>query len=229
MLIEQTPIIIPGCLAWLDFADTSTITSSSNLVSAVRNKARSTVTFTQATGSRQPTTNATTVQGRNVLSFSDSGAGTGLDSQSGVFNPNSQFSIFIASQINNVTTFGNLLAQGTIGGYLFSSNAAYPNKKLGTQVGSSLTSSSNIPNSFNIFSISYNGTNVVTKVNNVTFTTSASTPTSTTNVLIIGNASAYSFGLLGTMGEVVIYNRFLSTSEETSVNKYLSDKWGISV
>lgn len=230
--VEKTPLTIPGCLVWLDFSDPSTITSSSNLVSAVKNKANSLVTFTQATGASQPTTSATTVNGLNVLSFSNSGAGTGLDSASGIFNTNTPFTIFCTAQINNTTTFGNLMAQGSGGsaqGYMFSNSVAYPSKKLGTQVGGSQTTTTNIPNAFNVFSLTYNGSLVSMLINGVSGASASATPASNTNAITIGNANGYSFGLLGTMGDVLIYNRYLSTSEQTSINRYLANKWGIAI
>lgn len=53
---------------WLDASDTTTITESGGAVSQWTNKG-SKGNFTQATGAVQPTTGATTLNGRNVIDF----------------------------------------------------------------------------------------------------------------------------------------------------------------
>jgi hypothetical protein len=57
-----------GADLWLDASDTSTITESGGAVSQWTNKG-SLGDFTQATGAVQPTTGATTLNGRNVIDF----------------------------------------------------------------------------------------------------------------------------------------------------------------
>jgi hypothetical protein len=55
-------------ILWLDAADASTITQSSGSVSQWNNKG-SLGNFTQASGALQPTTNASTLNGKNVIDF----------------------------------------------------------------------------------------------------------------------------------------------------------------
>lgn len=70
--VTQVPTAIPGCVAWLDAADTSTITSSAGSVSSVRNKADVQIPFIQASGGNQPTTGSNTIGGNNVITFNGS-------------------------------------------------------------------------------------------------------------------------------------------------------------
>jgi hypothetical protein len=58
-------------ILWLDAADTSTITQSGGKVSQWNNKG-SLGAFTQSTGTAQPTTGASTQNGKNVLTFANS-------------------------------------------------------------------------------------------------------------------------------------------------------------
>lgn len=54
---------------WLDASDAATITSSGGLVSQWNDKSGNGRNFTQGTASNQPTTGATTQNGRNVVTF----------------------------------------------------------------------------------------------------------------------------------------------------------------
>ncbi|MFT6332679.1 MAG: prepilin-type N-terminal cleavage/methylation domain-containing protein [Lentimonas sp.] len=47
--------------------------------------------------------------------------------------------------------------------------------------------------------------------------------------MIIGSRSDDSLAFSGHIGEIIIFNRALTTSERTSVEEYLSSKWGIEI
>ena len=62
------PAVVETAQLWLDAEDASTITHSGGAVSQWNNKG-TLGNFTQATGALQPTTNATTLNGRNIIDF----------------------------------------------------------------------------------------------------------------------------------------------------------------
>jgi hypothetical protein len=67
-ILPWTPALISTAL-WLDAADATTITESGGAVSAMADKSGNARNFSQATGSLQPTTGASTQNGLNVLDF----------------------------------------------------------------------------------------------------------------------------------------------------------------
>ncbi len=68
-----TPASISGLQLWLDAADAATITQVANAVSQWNDKSGNGRNFEQTTGSRQPLTNTSTLNGRNALDFDGAG------------------------------------------------------------------------------------------------------------------------------------------------------------
>jgi hypothetical protein len=63
------PAPLPGYKVWLDASDTSTITHSSNAVSAWTDKSANAYVFEQLTSTAKPATNTRTLNSLNVLDF----------------------------------------------------------------------------------------------------------------------------------------------------------------
>jgi len=102
LLFDEQPFlptrISGGAALWLDASDTSTITESSGSVSQWNDKSGNSYNFPQGTGSAQPTTNATTQNGKNVLDFDGSDS---LVGPSGLYSiPSGDNTMFVVSKRN---------------------------------------------------------------------------------------------------------------------------------
>ena len=79
----------------------------------------------------------------------------------------------------------------------------------------------------------FDGTNCTTYVNGTSLGTAfSSTGNFNINQMVVGsgfnNGAAPFCPLTGDIGEIVVYNRALNTSEMQSIENYLTQKWGIS-
>lgn len=77
---------VSGYSLWLDAADTSTITSSSNAVSNWLDKSTNAYNFAQSTAAYKPTTNTRTINSKNVIDFDGTADGLKLTSAATVMN-----------------------------------------------------------------------------------------------------------------------------------------------
>lgn len=67
--IEFRPTDIDGCLAWIDFTDSSTVTLNGSTISQVTDKSGNGETFVQASSGSQPTLVENVINGLSVASF----------------------------------------------------------------------------------------------------------------------------------------------------------------
>lgn len=226
--ITQTPLIIPGANTWLN----SNVLTSGNIAtwtdsSGIKNNA------TQITGSFQPS--VATINGRNAASFD--GIDNFLNVSANVI-PNltsGSFTLFLVgvSRVTSpgVTTnfLGTTSAQRT---YIFqrsSDNLVVAAFGGGTAI--NLISGVLATSPF-IAMISVDGsTDLCTlKVNNGIAVTGTKAYTGAPSGVVLG---AYNGGLAnflnGLIGEVIVYRRILTASEELMQWRYLSNGWGIAI
>jgi hypothetical protein len=238
--ITKTPLTIPSCVAWIDAADASTITSSGGLVSKIINKVGSGNNVQQLTASAQPKNNTRTLSGLPVLEFAHDGTRNDFM----VFDNNdpldAPFTVFCLGQSDqNYTASGqSFMGRQTgaaSGQWVLLRNGDFPIFQ--TYLFGSVGDSGGIQtsnNNANIHTISFlDGGRLNYKLNNNTavqgsiasgYNNAVATP------LAIG-ASNDTLGapLDGIIAEVVIYNRVLTDSEIINVNRYLANKWGIAI
>jgi hypothetical protein len=238
--VTKIPLTIPRCVAWIDAADTSTITSSGGLVGKIINKVGSGNNVQQLTASAQPKNNTRTLNGLPVLEFAHDGTRNDfmvfdnndpLDAPFTVFclgqsdqNYAGSDQAFMGRQTGAVPGQWTLLRNGNFAifqTYLFG---------IGGDSGATQTSNNNA----NIYTVHFlDGDRLKFKLNNNTATqgsirsgynNAVATP------LAIG-ASNNTLGapLDGIIAEVIIYNRVLTDSEIINVNCYLANKWGIAI
>lgn len=235
------PLSVPGCVAWLDAADTSTITSSGGAVSSVRNKANSQIPFIQASGGNQPATGSSTIAGNNVITFDGTNDYLTADSIATFFTGTDvPCSFFVVFKPTSSVAIGTPWALGRV----FSTNALFIHDN-GTTNGLRVlrrdTSSNTATATTTIVA---NGTTAIssgiftgTSLN--AFLNGASYYDSTFDVgaLVLdrftvgarssgGSVNSY---LQGDIAELIMYRRQISASENTSIVKYLGNKWQVSV
>jgi hypothetical protein len=222
------PQQISGLNVWLDADDSSTITESSNLVSQWNDKSGNGNHVSQANASEQPLTNTNTIGGKNALSFD------GGDILSANYTVSSgSLTIFIVNKIDVLTSIfernfaisRTTTTEGLINGGANSSTffmgSRHPENVL-------LTSTSNT--SPNILSYIKSGANSQTFYINgvlVDSDTSGITTFTSQKLEIGGHSSDPIIRHDGQIGEFIVYDRALTTTEREQIESYLSDKWGI--
>jgi len=226
------PRNIPNCVLWLDGDDTSKVSLTSGAVTTWIDKSR---TSTNATGiSATAPTYTATQNGRRVLSFS------GFQYLSfGVTNMpqgTSEFSVFLVGRTTTNTTqhflrWGDNLGPSDTGKiyrlYILNTNNGLYQDYFNAG-GSSTTT--NIINSYFIFSHTATTTSNNPFLNGTAFTTIATYSYNLGSAIgAIGSLSGTSpsNGLIGDIGEILIYNRSLTTTERQQVEGYLGWKWGL--
>ncbi len=228
-----------GPSLWLDASDLSTITSSSNSVSQWGDKSVNKFAFVQATGANQPTSGTTTKNGLNLVNVNGSQwitLASGWTSEArAVFaviwlNTPSSFRTYAGARSSNnggtedslylqFNSRAPILARGLVGD-------ARVYRATGQQVGSP---------SWNLFEMHVDDRNaskiLSLKTSLQTEVTASSTETLKpySGAFIIG-AGYYAGNIVdqftGSIAELVLFDRTLSTSENFQMNAYLKMKWG---
>lgn len=235
-----------GNVLWLDASDDTTIIKDgSNLVSQWDDKSGQGNNATQGTGVEQPVYGSNTINGRNVLTFDDTNSENMLISSFGSFMSGSDkvctvFTVFkhreTASQY--MWGFGRSTNDAPIYAAQISSSQTYkPQKRddassIKTPEGSTAITTGTAYIAAQV--IDSTGTDVDVYINGTQDIAAGDIDVGTTTIdeFMVGGvpfASAPFLPWNGDIGEIIIYNRSLSTEEITQVNNYLSNKWGISI
>lgn len=240
--VNFTPALLNPTL-WLDASDTATITASSGSVSQWNDKSGNGYNAVQAVSSAQPTTGSTTQNGLNVLTF-DGNDGLSISSfnmtgggqtfsvwavfscvsagdrvvmeQSANYNSNPGSFIFVRNN-NNTIGLGRNQAAGTENYTSFATTQTVTTTRrpfVGIFDGTLTT------NEFSGF-IAGDGSgtrslNANTNANNITAT------------LYIGSRANSSLFLSGSICEIGICLKPLTTGERLSLESYLAKKWAVS-
>ncbi|MEE9510293.1 MAG: LamG-like jellyroll fold domain-containing protein [Candidatus Bathyarchaeia archaeon] len=227
------PIILEGCQLWLDASDRPTVIESSDLVSQWTDKSgKDNDTDVQSTGTKQPTTNATTQNGKNILDFD----GGDFFAQALAIRtiPSGNNTLFTIASTTNDTSNERVLFMGVGGGTRYgltmSSNSGQVDYLSGTS-GAAVSLSGVTKSDLNIYSCFRDGTTLSISLNGAT----AVTGTGGADNSSIDEASigSYRLGvssfLNGSIAEIIMYDRVLSSAEIASVETYLSNKWGVTL
>jgi len=209
------PRMIPGCKLWLDAADASTITGS---VTSVRDKANS-VAFT-ATGTVTTSTIGTT----QCLNFGGSGY---LSGSVNSLLTGTSFVVFKATAANNgyypFFTWRDNAGQTNFPAFGYvSSNTIAPYT---TYIGAGTPSNTTTIGNTYLASYSWTGTTPAVGINGATPTAGTQGAyTSTETLLWVGNDNG-SY-ITANIGEIIIYDSVLTTTQRQEVEGYLAWKWG---
>lgn len=124
-LVQQGADVLPvsGTYAWFDASDASTITESGGAVSGWDDKSGNGRDLTQVTAGEQPTTNATTQNGKNVIDFDgtewlEASSATVFDDLHKTDDTWTAFVVYNQTNATNGTLFGNSNATVQHGVYL---------------------------------------------------------------------------------------------------------------
>jgi hypothetical protein len=245
------PTSIAGCQLWLDASDTATISLSGSAVTQWNDKSGNTRNFAQSTAGNRPASGTRTQNSLNLIDFD--GTDDRLVSSSATstwtfLSDGTEYTVFFALvkdadnyrdvmgnqgntssntgvvfseantlRINHIITRGvsgtgvldNISSNNTVSGFHYWSNQAKPND--GTAANRSV--------------MKYKGGADI-KNNSLTASVNTGTPTFD---LTIGDSKANTTNLPfdGAVGEIIIYNSYLSAGNLSTVNSYLATKWGV--
>lgn len=240
--ITQTPLIIPGLSFWHDANDPNNNRTQPADASSVATWVDKTLSrnLTQGTVATQPTFRLNQQAGKPAIRFSSSAIAN--NGSSGTINLNNQsdctfFLVLKSTSIpvsqtrvmsfydtNYTSGRGFLLKAGSANGYIFN---------IGNSSGGASVANTSVSGTDTCILRCYrNGNTLGMAING-----GAASEASNTNTPITDFAS-YAIGAFGPGGggfwdgdlfEIMLYNRLLSAAENSVIERYLANRWGLSL
>ena len=204
---------------WLDANDISTITHTSNSVSQWDDKSGNNINATQATGYLKPATNSTTINNKNVINF------------------NGDYMSLLNMNVTGDWTFNILLSitsTPAIISYVFGDTGrgifvewVSESSKWGVYSSSSLFGSNLNQAQAYILTVKKTGTVYSIYTNGILESSGSISDIDFTSTTLLGTRPDLpSFSFLGSIGEVILNETALATSEINQLGNYLASKWG---
>ena len=232
-----TPKQISGCSLWFDGTDSSTITLSSGSLTQWNDKSGNGRNLTAVSGYANATVSSAFQNGLNVFNFS----GNGLYRTAGgaVVYPQD---CYIVVALKSTTTHVDVLGMGDTGNDNFNSltfgeysASRWHNGSSGfARTPNCVSSTTETSTSFLLMQWSIANNNFLLRRNGVQLVQTASYTyafsNSATSVFQIGfrhtNGTAANFS--GYIGEIIVFNSQLGTTQQQQIESYLAQKWGLS-
>ena len=253
--VPFSPTSIAGCQLWLDASDTATISVSGSAVTQWTDKSTNAYTFTQATAGSRPSSGTRSKNSKNVIDFdgNDYLGSTAATSAWKFLSDGTEHTMFVVANSDTPSlysaTFGNANGTGTIGfhGPLFrdapltvetwitkggGAGASVVDNIGGTWVASTYyyITVRQKPSDGTAANRSKTQINLGTAFSNNTQTATPSSSNPTNSIIlggVLNNSSVPSNQLDGAIGEIIIYNSYLSDTDTSTVQSYLASKWAI--
>lgn len=221
------PKSISGLALWLDGSDSSTITLNGSNVSQWSDKSGNSRNATQGTALNQPTTS--TVNGKGAILFDGSSDHLLLGDLSAAFST-AATAFYVLTQHTGASA-GSYIAAATrnnSGWWRYVGSSSYLGVFRNTRLGAT---------AFNINAASVNGVAVLSSSSTYEVyyqgskihTAAASYAGGDSHIIGAGGDGAGLQYFLGSMCEVLYYNRAMTATEIATVYKYLSKKWGFTL
>jgi hypothetical protein len=218
------PLSIPNLALWLDAADTSTITHTSNSVSQWNDKSGNGNNATQGTGANQPVTNTRTINGRNVLDFNVAEPRMNLPV---ALTGDKNTTCFYVFQVDVSKTHRLMNGTNAGGTRVLMQQTAFQYQYMNRN---DFTATSAISATFDtnahIGIARRDGVNKRAGRDGVLGTELTSAQDAVLTGLTIGSAGATDT-FDGACAEIILYQRGLTNAEMNAVGRYLSAKWNI--
>jgi len=232
---------IAGCQLWLDAADSSAVTIATG-VSQWNDKSGNANNLTQGTTGSQPSyaSNLITFDSNKYLNIPAS-VMNNIATWSLFFaiNPISSSNWIMAKQKDSIDTYNVLsmtLNTATSGAILTGSTGFlyWRSMNAGTQA---VSTAAITTSTIQILNLTYDGTNLYFYKNGILEKTTAGTfaiqnditpSTYTVGVSIYPGGQILNLGVTNfRLGEMIVYNTFLNTTQRQQVESYLAQKWGL--
>ena len=221
------PKSISGLAVWLDGSDASTLTFNGSSVSQWADKSGNGRNATQATALNQPTTS--TINGKGAVRFDGSSDHLSLGNLSAAF-PTAATAFYVLTEHTGASA-GSYMAAATrnnSGWWRYVGSSSYLGVFRNTRLGAT---------AFNLNAAAVNGVAVLSSSSTYEVyyqgakihTAAANYAGGDSHLIGAGGDGAGLQYFLGSIGEVLYYNRALSASEITTIHKYLSKKWGFTL
>ena len=226
------PTDVTGCQLWLDAADASTVTVTNGTVTNVMNKGNTSITLSNASGFTYDSTNMAFSNATSSPSFNLGKNSTYTQTQPGTLFTVAAFS----SAVSNPHIIDSLSTQIDVGrfmysilrnaantaniAYVFAGNLAGPDFGLRTQ-------SDIPPNNRTLHTLLMNSTSSDVRINGITQTWSQNPGTNSMTGITVANRYSGSHSWVGTINEILLFNRGLTLAERQQVEGYLAHKWGL--
>jgi hypothetical protein len=224
------PRTISGCQLWLDAADQNVMTLSGSTVTQWKDKSGNVKNTTSYAGT--PTVNASAINGRQAITLNGSSSFTGSITGSG----NTLTVCIVGIQGSGCATDGGLLCfgrpgvadwqdtgsftieEGQLSGSMFSTRAFVSTQRTTTGVNTPF-----------IYILIFDGTYANTYTNGTFQSSTSSSGSFAYTEYKIGTRAGNSGDTFwtGFIGEALVYNSALTTSERQQVEGYLAHKWGL--
>jgi hypothetical protein len=204
----------------------STLTLSGSSVTAIADRSGNGRSAVQAVGVYQPV--MSTIGSRAAIAFAPQNLLAAVTS----YTITAQ-SVFCVLKVDGLVPYARIIAQesDTLNAVhiplLLPNPASYA---IGTYTGSGFRSQVSITQSVATIGESHHdGSAVTCYANGVAGSSFSSSLSFSPTQLLLGNASGFTNGFTGAIGEVLVWNRALTASEIVKTRKYLSAKWSIAV
>ena len=222
---SSIPLSIPGCQLWLDATDSSTFTLNGSNVSAWRDKSGLGNNATANT----PIELNSTINGFPALKFTTAEYIGGNISITG-----NTLTVFSTFKVSSLPTFGRVISLGSLGGDDFNNTSStcilnYGSAAMGPMRVSQYVSSATPLNTSVVHTVYFDGTNTYVYTNGGTASSMSSSGNFSVSRYNLGRSTntgdTYS-AFSGFLGEVIIYNSALTTTQRQTIEGYLARKWG---
>ena len=231
-----SPQQLEGLQLWLDSSDTSTITKDiSDKVSQINDKSGKNNNAIQGTSANQATWIDNSMNSKDTIHYDGTSDYMSLSAFSSILSTTASFSVFIAFKLDVADASEKILLASTIGSTNRTVIGVNINQHLccatydGTFVCKNIAFS-NIT-SPHIVTMLHSSTNEISAfLDRQTLTLTTENPATSNSVgTKIGARTLSDLFWNGSISEIVIYNREVTTQEKTSVEIYLSNKWGVAL
>lgn len=234
--LTQPPLTIPGCAAWFDAFDTS-----AGAVASWRNKANSQIPAIQATGASQPICTANQLNGKNGLVFNGANYLTANGLATIMSGTDRAATVYCVSSATTVSAiqyqylWGRSSSTAPLSGLRYENTGVY---KLFRRDDATLlkepTGGTAVANTANISSFINYGTTGSLYINNAAVITTADLDVGLTTLDVFAIGASFRGGtaslfLTGNEYELIVYPYAVTISQNTFINRYLSNKWGIAI
>lgn len=221
------PTDIAGCIAWWDASDTATITASGGAVSQWDDKSTAGRDATQSTAGLKPTTGAATQNSLNVITFNNDQLNFTAITSDDVAR--SCFVVGKKDAVANATAAFASTADNAVY-FVFTGDATTGSVQVRRASATASSAASLANGTYGILSFTdTGGTTSSTRVGlNGTYSAAVAGGATSGGWDVIGAyPSSATFSLTGAIAEIIVYDTVLSAGDITTVNDYLTDKWGL--
>jgi hypothetical protein len=225
-----SPTAISGCQLWMDAVDTSSMTLSGSTVTQWRDKSGNVKNTTSYAGT--PTINTSAINGRQAITLNGSSSFTGSITGSGI----SLTVCIVGIQGSGCATDGGLLCFGRPGVADWQDSGSFTIEE--GQLSGSMMSTRNYlstqrtitgTNTPFIYILIFDGTYVNTYTNGTIQTPNNSSGSFAYTEYKIGTRAGNTGDVFwtGFIGEALVYNSAISTTQRQQIEGYLAWKWGL--